>query len=200
TSVTTTYTVTITESTCNESATLNTTLTILPPLNISTSKSNDIDCSNGSAKLSAFGATQFEWSPVKGLNDPYSASPIASPLATQQYIVKGSNDAGCIGYDTVTVFADFTNAAFYAMPSAFTPDGDGLNDCYRIKYWGSIQQLEFRIYNRWGELVFYTNNPDDCWNGRHKGQPADAGAYVYYIKAITACGKVEKKGSVVLAR
>jgi len=198
---TTTYSVQITESTCNNSAKLTTTVTLSPPLNITTSKSNDLDCSIGSANLLATGAYSYVWSPATGLNDTSIADPIASPLSTTTYTVKGSSTDGCVGYDTITVYTNYAdNAAGYYMPNAFTPNGDGVNDCYGIRYWGLIEKLDFTIYDRWGNQVFYTNDPGTCWDGRYKGQPADAGAYVYYIKAITACGSVNRKGALVLIR
>jgi len=86
------------------------------------------------------------------------------------------------------------------MPNAFTPNADGINDCFRIKYFGQIQELQFFIYNRWGNKVFESSNPNDCWDGTFKGNPAEAGNYVYYIKAKTACGPVERKGNVLLIR
>ena len=86
------------------------------------------------------------------------------------------------------------------MANAFTPNGDGLNDCFGIKNWGVITELQFLIYNRWGELVFSTTNPTACWDGNFKGQPSILGNYVYYIKANTLCGKIERKGNLALIR
>ena len=86
------------------------------------------------------------------------------------------------------------------MPNSFTPNGDGKNDCFGIKFWGVILQLEFFIYNRYGENVFYTSDPYQCWNGLYKSNKPLPGNYVYYIKAKTTCGIVEKKGNVLLIR
>ena len=88
----------------------------------------------------------------------------------------------------------------FEMPNAFTPNHDGVNDCYGIKYPGSITQLTFFIYNRWGQEIFSTTNPNGCWNGTFLGQPCDPGNYVYYIKATNSCGTFEKKGNVILVR
>ncbi|UAY53112.1 LamG-like jellyroll fold domain-containing protein [Ferruginibacter albus] len=196
----TTYTVTIKESTCNNSTTLSTTITLAPPLTIVASKSNDLDCSNGYCTLTASGANYYVWSPGDALNDSTSSHPIASPLSTQQYIVKGKSVDGCIGSDTITIFVNYLDKSGYYMPNAFTPNRDGLNDCFGIKYWGRIDKLDFSIYDRWGNQVFHTNNPDDCWNGLYAGVPANAGNYVYYIVAQTACGNINRKGNVVLLR
>ena len=95
---------------------------------------------------------------------------------------------------------DISATGSYFMANAFTPNGDGLNDCFGIKNWGVITELQFLIYNRWGELVFSTTNPTACWDGNFKGQPSPLGNYVYYIKATTLCGKIERKGNLALIR
>ena len=56
------------------------------------------------------------------------------------------------------------------------------------------------VYNRWGEEVFYTTNPDQCWDGMYKGVPAISGNYVYHVRAISLCGIVERKGNLALIR
>jgi gliding motility-associated-like protein len=204
TTTTTSYTVSITESTCNVSATLTTNLTLAPPLTINISKSNDIDCSDGSAQLLATGAVTYSWLPAGGLNnnDTTIANPIVSPLITQQYVVKGDDPStGCIGYDSVTVYVNFAdNNNAYLMATAFTPNNDGLNDCYGIKNWGVLEKLDFSIYNRWGTLIFHTNDPADCWDGTYQGQPCDIDTYIYVVKASTPCGNVFRKGNLTLLR
>jgi gliding motility-associated-like protein len=135
------------------------------------------------------------------LNNPNTANPIAIPAATTQYIVTGTDGAGCINYDTVTVNVSGDNKGGYLMPTAFTPNNDGRNDCYGIKYWGTILELEFSIYNRWGERIFFTRNPGDCWDGRYKSVPQDPAVFVYMIKARTSCEEhVFRKGTFVLIR
>jgi len=59
---------------------------------------------------------------------------------------------------------------------------------------------EFSIYNRWGQRVFTTRNPSQCWDGLFNGNPQPAGNYVYVIKARTFCGPVLRTGSLVLVR
>ena len=86
------------------------------------------------------------------------------------------------------------------MPNAFTPNDDGKNDCYGLKNWLYIKKLQFRIFNRYGEQVFATANPAACWDGNYKGKKANAGTYVFYIKAETNCGTEEQKGSFLLIR
>lgn len=200
-SVTTDYRVTITETMCNESKTLSSSLTVILPPIINAVKSNDIDCSNDRSLLNVSGADQYSWTPVTTLDNPDIDNPIARPTITTEYIVKGTNLAGCKGYDTIIVKVDNVNKGGYEMPNAFTPNNDGLNDCYGIKYWGIVNEVEFSIYNRWGERIFFTKKPGECWDGSYKGVRQDGGVYVYMIKAKTTCeSEVFRKGTFVLVK
>lgn len=199
--VNTTYTVTITESVCNESKTLTTDITVLPLPNVNAIKSNDVDCSSDKSNLSATGATSYTWSPATTLNSSIIANPVASPTVTTQYTVVGVDNAGCASFDTITVDVKGINKGEYLMPTAFTPNGDGLNDCYGISYWGVIQELEFSIYNRWGERIFYTTDRHKCWDGTFKGVKQDGNVFVYMVRAKTTCeSQVFRKGTFVLIR
>lgn len=199
--IATNYTVTITDTTCNESSTLTVPVTVHALPVISAAKSNDIDCSNSSAQLSATGASQYIWSPAATLNNAASATPTSNPITTTQYYVTGTDQFGCTNFDSVTVAVGFTQKGGYLMASAFTPNNDGLNDCFGIKYWGPVLELEFNIYNRWGERVFHTTNPADCWNGKFKGVEQKTDVYVYWVRAKTVCEPLLfRKGTITLIR
>lgn len=197
---TTPYSVTITDTVCNNMATLSTTVTVLPLPVVTASSSNDIDCSNNQSQLMATGAVQYSWSPAASLSSTSIVNPVATPLTTTEYIVTGEDSNGCTNKDSVLVSVTNTNPGGYLMPTAFTPNGDGINDCYGIKYWGQILELEFSIYNRWGERLFYSSNPADCWNGTYKGVRQSAAVYIYMIKAKTTCGEAFRKGTFTLIR
>jgi gliding motility-associated-like protein len=190
---TTTYSVNILETTCNSSTTLSTTVTVNPLPLIRANKSNDLDCSNDRSQLNATGAQTYIWSPVATLDNSLISNPIATPSVNTLYIVKGTDASDCTNLDSVMVDVLSSNTSGYHMPNAFTPNNDGLNDCYGIRFWGVIQELDFSIYNRWGERIFFTKNPTDCWNGTYKGKMQDIGVYVYMIRAKTLCGETFKK-------
>ena len=90
------------------------------------------------------------------------------------------------------------------MASAFTPNGDGHNDCYGIKYkhGDSLHIIDFSIYNRWGNQVFYTTNVFDCWDGTYKGKMQDPGVFVYEAKVVFLDDhtRTTMKGSITLVR
>ncbi|MBC7652104.1 MAG: gliding motility-associated C-terminal domain-containing protein, partial [Deinococcales bacterium] len=88
-----------------------------------------------------------------------------------------------------------------AMPTAFTPNKDGLNDLFRIPK-GLIAQLqEFSVYHRWGNKVFTTQNINNGWDGNIKGLPAEVGTYIFLIIGTATNGlPIALKGTVVLIR
>ena len=166
---------------------------------LSISKSNDINCNLPYAHLNVSGALQYRWSPASYLSNNTVFNPVANPVTTTTFIVAGTNSLNCSSKDSIEVYVDFGKSGF-ELPNSFTPNGDGLNDCFGIKYYRDVQNLSFIIYNRFGEKVFETTNAFDCWDGYCKGQPADPGTYVYYMQAKTLCGNVIKKGTILLIR
>jgi gliding motility-associated-like protein len=87
------------------------------------------------------------------------------------------------------------------MPNAFTPNGDGINDLFRVKYPGFIKTFHMAIYNRWGAIVFQTENPLDGWNGRYRNTDQPAGNYIWQISLTTLEGEKEQaRGNVILLR
>lgn len=197
---TTTYTVTIHANACNETGNLSTIVTVFSLPSVVASSANDLTCSFGSSQLTATGAASYIWSPSTGLNNPEIANPVASPPATTIYTVTGTDVNGCSNTDTAIVKVDFDKNALYLLPNSFTPNGDGINDCFGIRYWGFVQKLDFSIYNRFGEMVFHTADPNACWDGTYKGHLQEPAVFVYVIRATTICGEVDRKGTVTLLR
>lgn len=145
---TTDYTVIITNSACKVGDTLTTNVQVNPAPIIKSAKSNDIECS-GTSQLNATGGARYSWQPAALLNNPAIANPVASPYQTTTFMVVGYDANGCSNKDSVTVNvgAGF-NANNYLMPTAFTPNNDGLNDCFGIRRWGSVEVERFDIFNR----------------------------------------------------
>ena len=200
-SVTTTYTVYIKESTCDDSTALTTTLKVAPPPTISVTKSNDLDCVVSSSQLMASGASSYVWSPATGLNNAKISNPIAAVTTPQVYIVTGtdtSTNCSATASISLLVKAPFEPAPF--IPTAFSPNGDGLNDCFKVKHFGTVKSVSILIYNRLGNRVFESRTVSDCWDGTFKGTPAEVGNYVYVITTFNDCGETSQKGNLLLVR
>jgi gliding motility-associated-like protein len=88
------------------------------------------------------------------------------------------------------------------MPGAFSPNGDGRNDLFRIPPSVPVSILRFSVYDRWGELVFTTSNSGAGWDGRMGNKPQPAGVYVWMIDYINPLTKrsARKNGTVTLIR
>jgi len=112
-----------------------------------------------------------------------------------------------IGIDTFgcadTACVDITvndNCGDVDVPNAFSPNGDGSNDRFRLLAW-CMDKVDFRVYDRWGQLVFETTDWKEGWDGNFNGQPAPVGVYVYYVDATNLRGKhFAKQGNVTLIR
>ena len=111
----------------------------------------------------------FNWSPSTGLSCANCPNPDINADYSTTYTLNITDPSGCFSIDTVfdvTVNRDFN----FEVPSAFTPNGDGLNDEARVYTYGIKEVLEFSIFNRWGEMVFTTDKLDRGWNGIYNGQ------------------------------
>jgi gliding motility-associated-like protein len=186
-----TYTTTLPTG-CDSITTLD--LTVKPVPVLSVSQSVAAGCRTG-VNLVATGAATYSWSPATWLSDPHIANPVASPPQTTTYTVTGTQN-GCSSVYTLQVVPPVANE----IPNAFTPNGDGRNDCFGIRFWGNVISLDISIFNRWGQQVFRSTDPNACWDGKFKGADQPAGAYIYFIKVTAGCGTTSHKGAITLIR
>lgn len=155
---------------------------------------------NQPLQLNATGSTFYSWTPATWLSNPAISNPIAFPQESIQYVVKVSNAQGCFDTDTINVKV-FKIDPDLLVPTAFSPDNDGTNDVFRPIVIGMKSLDAFRVYNRWGQLVFSTTQTGFGWDGNFKGMPQGAGTYVWYAAGVTYLGKkIERKGTVILIR
>jgi gliding motility-associated-like protein len=148
-------------------------------------------------QLFGTGGVNYLWSPSSPLNSPIAQNPMATLLNDTRFILKVTDFAGCIGYDTV--FIQVYNGPNYFIPNAFSPNGDGLNDVFRAIPVGIVNTEWFRIFNRYGEIIFQTNQWLKGWDGFYKGKKQPMGNYIWIIKGTDKNGKIiEMKGTVML--
>jgi gliding motility-associated-like protein len=142
------------------------------------------------------GYTSFAWTPTTGLSDPLITNPIAIPLTSTVYLINVTDTDGCIKGDSILI--GVYDPIF--IPNAFTPNGDGENDVFRVPQTISFDLTDFVVYNRWGIKVFETSDINQGWDGTYQGNKCDIGTYVYIITGSNAKGKVFIKGYVSLFR
>lgn len=154
-------------------------------------------------QLNAEGGVSYIWTPSTGLNNPSIKNPIATygaEVDSIQYVVEVFNEIGCSDTDTMTVVVFKTNPYVF-VPSGFTPNGDGKNDVLRPVAVGVKQINYFRLYNRWGQLVFSTTTNGHGWDGRLGGVPQATNVYVWMVEAEDYTGKkIFLKGTTTLIR
>ncbi len=139
------------------------------------------------------------WSPTTGLSCSDCTDPIAAPKETTTYYVQVIDDNGCSAMDSITITVTSPCAKIY-IPTSFSPNGDGMNDLQCVMG-DCIATLDFTIYNRWGEIVFQTADPKECWDGTFRGKLVQTGVYVYKLKATLDNGdKLEESGNINVVR
>lgn len=148
--------------------------------------------------LFADGALMYVWSPGGSLDTATKQNPVARPLQPTVYQVIGFNEFGCTDTGYVKINIDYSMPSL--IPNAFSPNGDGINDRFRIegiKY----QKGSVSIYNRYGQLVYHTEELMEGWDGNSKGIACDGGTYFYLINLHNPDGSSKVyRGDLVLLR
>jgi gliding motility-associated-like protein len=136
----------------------------------------------------------YEWAPIDFMDDPHIRSPKVAPVSDITYTLKVTSEDGCTNEDSVKVTV--LNGIY--VPTAFTPNGDGLNDLWRLPRLDSYPETEVWVFDRWGKPVYHSKGREISWNGTANGQTLPAGTFVYYIELKPSGPKL--KGTVTLIR
>lgn len=151
-------------------------------------------------QLGASGSTNYSWTPTTWLDNPNIHNPIALPQNDIEYVVRVSNDIGCFDTDTIFVRVFRVKPDLF-VPTAFSPNGDGLNDVFRPIPIGMKSLDVFRVFNRWGQMVYSGTDAKLGWDGTFGGRGQDAGTYVWYAEGVDYENHtIKRKGYVVLVR
>jgi hypothetical protein len=152
--------------------------------------------SNDTAEVS------FAWTPATGLNNPAISDPVAvlgPSIDSVRYRVKVTSTKGCFGLANILVRV-FKTAPDIFVPNAFTPGGPN-NSLFRPVPVGISSLTFFRVYNRWGQLVYSTSTVGQGWDGRLNGRLQESGSFVWMVQGTTYTGNtVSKRGTMVLIR
>lgn len=154
-------------------------------------------------QLNATGATDYTWSPTSGLSCSDCPDPLATPSETTIYTVTGTDASGCTGSATVTIIVQQVCGDIF-VPTIFSPNGNGpsANNTLCI-FGGCIAELNYAVFNRWGEKVFETTdiNLTECWDGTYKDKLLNSGVYAYKLIVTLTNGEyIEESGNVTLVR
>ena len=144
----------------------------------------------------------YQWLPDTSLSSLIQYDPTAEPRTTTTYYLNVVNEFGCLSTDSITVFikAPICDLPVVFVPSAFSPDGDGHNDILYING-NNIIELNFVLYNRWGQKVFETNDQNIGWDGSFEGAALAPDVYGYYMQCTCDDGSQQfVKGNITLLK
>jgi gliding motility-associated-like protein len=150
--------------------------------------------------LSASGGGKYAWFPKDSIRPDAEGRMYAQILKPVVYRVIVTSEYGCVDSAAIS-YSVVEPCCNFAYPNAFTPNGDGRNDRFRIVTYGNHLEYELSIYNNWGQRVYYGLDAREGWDGTFNGNPCSAGTYYYYLNAKCFTNKQEShKGTVMLVR
>jgi gliding motility-associated-like protein len=201
-----TYTLSVKDvNNCPSLITDEVTVNVTPPIQVFTSPVDTVVYAGDQFSLLAVipgTDTSYTWTPSIGLSDPNISTPVVTALNTgdvMTYKVTATTSAGCQGEAYVTVKV-YEGPDLY-IPTAFTPNNDGKNDVF-IPFPVGIKQLNyFRVFNRWGQQLYFTKTLNQGWDGTMNGVQQGSGVYIWMAEAITENGIIiNKRGTITLIR
>jgi gliding motility-associated-like protein len=146
-----------------------------------------------------FSGARYRWLPATGLNSDTLVRPVFNHTDSVRFLISIQTDAGCPVTDTLQVHL-FAEKKIY-VPDFFTPNNDGKNDRAYPFLVGVTKLTRFRIWNRWGQLVFQTQKPGDGWDGFYQGVRQPMETYLWMAEGLDIDGKIiYANGSIVLVR
>ena len=174
-------------------------VSVQPPFNMQLWNNDTTIYLGESIQLNVTGAPFYYWNPTNYISYSQSNDGLATPLSDITYYVTGvSLLQGCPQIDSFHVTVVEQDVF---VPSAFSPNGDGINDIFHVTARKLITLQEFKIMNRWGQQIFETRDISKGWDGNFKGKMQDPGVYYYMIKVASPTGKTQfLKGDITLIR
>lgn len=195
-----TYAVTITDNNgCTEVETFD----VFQPNPLVVTASDDETIAQGqSAELEVINVTggtgnvDYLWTPDAPLDVASGSVVNASPNEDTEFLVTAVDDNGCVTTDTVVIYVDVN---LYYFPDGFTPNNDGSNDVYDVLTSVTVDITDFKVFNRWGKLVYDAD--DDGWDGTYDGEPQPMDTYMYQATITLPDGEeTVETGSFILIR
>jgi gliding motility-associated-like protein len=172
-----------------------------PALNAALVSKTDLDCDahpRGKITLSASGGVPPYWFSI-GEND-WQRDSIFNELAAGVYTITVRDGNNCLT-TPLSAEIDVGDECEILFPNAFTPNGDGLNDMFRPKYYKRVSNYRLTVYNRWGAMIFQSNDPASGWNGQLKGVLAETGTFVWVATFTNRSGQPQvMRGTVTLVK
>ncbi len=176
----TVYTFTPTAGQCGASAQITIVVNPLPALTMGP----DVTIAAGASTTLNVSVTgnivSYQWKPSTGLNNATIKDPVASPSSTTIYTLDVIDDNKCEASGSIKVTVSAATSKIL-VPNAFSPNGDGINDTWVITNLSAYPGATVDVFNRYGQLVFHSENSNKAWDGTYNGKPLPVGTYYYII-------------------
>jgi gliding motility-associated-like protein len=187
--------VTAMQGPCSASDTVALTVYPLPVVNVGADTTIDYGTT---ITLSSNAVGTYYWYPAGGLSCTSCESPVASPETDITYYLEVTDSNGCVALDSIIITVNFETDPFVA--NIFSPNGDGLNDILHVNGLTGDDFI-FRIYDRWGNMLFESSDQGQGWDGSSDGKIVNSGEYVYTFSFKDNNGySIKGHGSVTLVR
>lgn len=139
------------------------------------------------------------WSPGLFLDNISTYDPVFQGVSEQLYLIALKTNSGCLTIDTQLIKT--VDRVEVYVPNAFTPNNDGLNDLLRPTLMGVKTLKYFKIFNRWGQLIYQTSTAHEGWDGTLRGAPQLSQVYAWIAEAVGVDDRIyTRRGSTVLIR
>jgi gliding motility-associated-like protein len=136
----------------------------------------------------------YRWSPVTDLNNPNTLQPVTKPTVDRTYVLTVTGAGGCSSSDDVFVKVLLAPV----IPNVFSPNGDGINDVWNIRYLNSYIGASVKVFDRYGKMIFESIGYNTPWDGKKAGKELPVGVYYYIIDPKN--GRKAMSGSVTILR
>lgn len=157
-------------------------------------------CYGDTLFLEASGGVKYIWTPEDRVMETADGRPFARLTRPGQFTVEAITEYGCADSVNIT-YKNIQSCCTFVYPNAFTPNSDGKNDGFRVFSPGNLMNYKLVVYNRWGQVVFMSYNPDEYWDGTQQQVPCEPGTYFYFFEGMCLTGTQERhKGDVTLIR
>ena len=197
------YIDTITNALGCDSLISNVELIVNPLPSVSLGNDTSIDAGNTVVLSVVNPSSSDSYSWTNSLGETFAGESITtSPSETASYILSATNQFNSSSIDSILVVVNPLEAVLLQIPTAFSPNGDGINDVFRIANFEDFESYTLRVYNRWGELIFDNQGYNISWDGTYQGVKQNIGAYAFYIEAkpISGAEVMKVSGNITLIR
>jgi gliding motility-associated-like protein len=173
--------------------------TVAPPANQRYTSLNAVENRDLQLEAPVFGGAIYSWAPSSGLSNSTISNPIFNYNAQVDYVITITTGIGCVIKDTQLVRI-FKEKEIY-VPKGFSPNGDGNNDKIFPRLVGVRTLNYFKVFNRWGQLIFMSTNVNEGWDGTYKGVKQPMEGYVWIAEGVDIDNNIIKRtGTFLLLR